>query len=704
MEILAPAGDIDMLRAAVYSGADCVYLGVSGFNARRGAANFDQQELAEAVAFCHARGCGVYAALNTLVFPGREKEAQKALEWVVDAGCDGVIVQDLYMARLALGCGLAVHGSTQMSVHSLEGVRFLADMGFSRAILARELSLAEIGDIAANSPIELEVFVHGALCVSVSGQCYASAFLGGRSANRGACAGTCRLPFAFQAQKNKYDAIYAQGPLSAGGEGEQYHLSLRDLSVMEQLPQLEKMGIASAKIEGRLRGPEYCAVAVDSARKSLGRQAYDQQLLQDIFSRSGFTQGWPAAQRTEDMFGVRTEQDIQATKKAMPKARELYRRERPRVPVQFALQLSPDQGKLTVEDGTHRVDIALPGPFAPANGDGTTALVQNLQKTGGTPFYVRKAPCLQTGGLYISAAQLSSARRQALDVLLARRSALAPQQGAERVAASQQHLEQQLSRLPAMKKAPQGLQGHFESCAQVPSTAWESLARVFVPLEEWGKVPQQWRDKTVLCLPRVLFGRQEQQAMQQVTQSGGLGFAGYEAGNVAHLNILQGHPVYGGFGLNVTNAYTLAFLAGQGCVSVQLSLELSLSQMQQILRQAGDKVATDSLCYGHMPLMLTRACPHKTRHGCQGCPGDVVLVDRKGHHFPVKCRGDVRTIYNPVPLWMADLLSSLPTQTQTMYFTGETRQRVEEILEDFVRQKTADIPFTRGLYTKGTQG
>ncbi|MFV0412379.1 MAG: peptidase U32 family protein, partial [Oscillospiraceae bacterium] len=395
IEILAPAGDEEMLCAAVFSGADCVYLGIDGFNARRTAANFGGQALARAVAFCHARNCKVYAAVNTLVFPGEEEAAQRAVWQAAAAGCDAVIVQDLYTAVLVkkLAPGVALHGSTQMSVHSLAGVQMLESLCFDRVILARELAVTEIEQIAAHTKTELEVFVHGALCVCVSGQCSMSAFLGGRSANRGACAGPCRLPFAAQS------GCLPSGRRAAP-EQERHHLSLRDLSVLQELPRLGRLGIASAKIEGRLRGPEYCAVVVDSARKILNGEQYDEKLLQNVFSRSGFTQGWYTGEKGKEMFGVRTKADTEASKLAQPRARELYRREAPRVGVEFALRVTPEKAVLTVQSGESSAQSEAAGPFGPAQNPQPEELLRAaLAKTGGTPCYAVGCT-LETGGVF----------------------------------------------------------------------------------------------------------------------------------------------------------------------------------------------------------------------------------------------------------------------------------------------------------------
>ena len=409
MEILAPAGNMDALTAAVYSGANAVYLGLKRFSARRTAGNFDADELRQAVSFCHGRGVKVYVAINTTAHPAEVEGLCDALADVCAAGADAVILQDLAVAALArrMAPDLPIHGSTQMSVHTLEGALELAELGFSRVILARELSLAEIEHIAKNCPIEVEVFVHGALCMSVSGQCYMSAFLGGRSGNRGGCAGPCRLPFA------------------ADGSGA-CHLSLKDLSAVGSLPALAAAGVVSAKIEGRLRGPEYVAAAVNACRQSLAGQAYDERVLQNVFSRSGFTNGYIEGKINGTMFGVRTAEDSAASKAVMPALRELYRREMPRVPVRFTLYCEEEGCKLTAADGEGNTAIAYT-QNAPqkAEKDQRSAIERALGKTGGTPFYLESLTIEGEPG-YLPGSEWNEVRRAALESLLKKRSAIKP--------------------------------------------------------------------------------------------------------------------------------------------------------------------------------------------------------------------------------------------------------------------------------------
>ena len=389
-EILAPAGNAEMLSAAVFSGADAVYLGFAGFNARRTAGNFTPETLPGAVAFCHARGVRVHAALNILVYESELDSLAAAIECAAKAGVDALIVDDLATAALAkrIAPGLALHGSTQMSIHTPEGACQLADMGFERAILARELSLAEIRQICRKSPIETEIFIHGAMCMAVSGQCMMSAFLGGRSGNRGACAGPCRLPF---------DA----SDLRPGQPGRACHLSLKDMDLIPHMADIMDAGVASVKIEGRLRPPEYAAAAVTACRLARAGQPYDEALVRDIFSRSGFTDGYFTNRNDGRMFGVRTEEDAARTRAATPRARELFRREYSRVPVDLSLTVRGDGASLTAADREgHTVTVDAPAgePLPAARTDPAPALEKACARPAAPPLRRKTAPLPSRAG------------------------------------------------------------------------------------------------------------------------------------------------------------------------------------------------------------------------------------------------------------------------------------------------------------------
>ena len=685
IEILAPVGSEEMLHAAVFSGADAVYLGFSGFNARTGAGNFDADSLKEAVRFCHARGVKVHVALNTTVYGGELASLCDAIRAVAASGADAVICQDLAVATLIgkIAPQLPRHGSTQMSVHTLQGALELKELGFTRVVLARELSLPEVEQITRHCGIETECFVHGALCMCVSGQCYMSAFLGGRSGNRGSCAGPCRLPFEANA-------------LPEGKPGRLHHLSLKDNSVIDKLDQLQAIGVASAKIEGRLRTPEYVAAAVSACLAGREGRAYDRDLLKNAFSRSGFTSGYLDGKIDGTMFGVRSEADAELTKKTLPALRELYRRERSRVPVRMKLEIEEGGEKLTVTDADGNKAFAY-GDFEPqpARTDPTESLKRSLAKTGGTPFAAENIEVeMDEGPWFVPGSTVNELRREALDALLKKREVLRPW--------PVQDVE--LEPLPQRTLPPhRTLRARFERWDQVPELALSFLEYLLLPIAQAERVPREWRGKTLLELPRVMFGKLEEDTARRVAATQDAGFAGYEVSNIAHLRLCRGLPMSGGFGLNVTNQVAAQFYADNGLGSVLILPETKDSDISTIApTHAGKPVPTGVLVYGHMPLMVTRACPLQNIHDCAHCDKTGVLTDRKAKKFPVRCGMGVRTIYNPVPIYMGDKPGALTVDYGVAYFTLESREEAAAILDNLRVHAPFEGDFTRGLYFKGT--
>ena len=685
IEILAPVGSEEMLRAAVFSGADAVYLGFSGFNARTGAGNFDADSLQEAVRFCHARGVAVHVALNTTVYGTELPALEQAIRAVAASGADAVICQDLAVATLIgkIAPQLPRHGSTQMSVHTLQGALELKELGFTRVVLARELSLPEVEHITKHCGIETECFIHGALCMSVSGQCYMSAFLGGRSGNRGSCAGPCRLPFEANA-------------LPEGKPGRLHHLSLKDNSAIDKLDKLQAIGVASAKIEGRLRTPEYVAAAVSACLAGREGRAYDRDLLKNAFSRSGFTSGYLDGKIDGTMFGVRSEDDAELTKKTLPMLRELYRRERSRVPVQMKLEIEEGGEKLTVTDADGNKAFAYgDAEPQPARTDPTESLNRSLAKTGGTPFTAEKITVEMDGGSwFIPGSAVNELRREALDVLLKKREVLRPWPTTE----------EHVAALPQRTLPPRRtLRARFERWEQVPERALDGVEYLILPIAQADRVPREWRAKTLLELPRVMFGALEQDTARRIAATQDAGFAGYEVSNIAHLRLCRGLPMTGGFGLNITNNAAAQFYAEQGLSSLLILPEVKDSDIASIApARNGKPVPTGVMIYGHMPLMLTRACPLQNIHDCAHCDKTGVLTDRKAKKFPVRCGLGVRTIYNPVPIYMGDKPGALAVDYGVAYFTLESREDAAQILDMIRTHAPFEGDFTRGLYFKGT--
>ena len=348
-------------------------MGLRGFNARAGAENFDENTLPQTVGWCHARGVRVYVTLNTLVTDRELPQWLHSLDAVAAAGVDGVLVQDLGLAKIIRQRypTLPLHASTQMTILNLAGARLLEEMGFAQVVLARELSKEEIAAICAGTSMRCEVFVHGALCMSVSGQCYLSSVLGERSGNRGRCAQPCRLDF------------------KSHGRG--YALSLKDLTLTDRLRELEALGVASFKIEGRLQRPEYVAAAVTACRQSLAGEVPDLETLRSVFSRSGFTDGYYTARRDLTMFGTRTREDAAAAAEVLGKLSALTRNEVGRLPVDMVLTMAPGEpATLAVTDGTHRVEVAGEVPQTALTRPTDEELARRaLEKCGGTPFYLQ---------------------------------------------------------------------------------------------------------------------------------------------------------------------------------------------------------------------------------------------------------------------------------------------------------------------------
>ncbi len=687
IEILAPVGNEETLRAAVFSGADAVYLGFSGFNARTSANNFNADTLKDAVAFCHARGVAVHVALNTTVYGGELPALEQAIRAVAASGADAVICQDLAVATLIgkIAPQLPRHGSTQMSVHSLQGALELKELGFTRVVLARELSMPEVEHITKHCGIETECFVHGALCMCVSGQCYMSAFLGGRSGNRGSCAGPCRLPF-------------EANTLPEGKPGRLHHLSLKDNSVIDKLDKLQALGVASAKIEGRLRTPEYVAAAVSACLAGREGRAYDRDLLKNAFSRSGFTSGYLDGKINGTMFGVRSEADAEQTKKTLPMLRELYRRERSRVPVKMKLEIEEGGEKLTVTDadGSRAFAYGDAEP-QPARTDPTESLHRSLAKTGGTPFAVEDQDItveMDGGPWFIPGGAVNELRREALDALLKKREVLRPWPTTD----------EHVPALPLRTLPPhRTLRARFESWEQVPERALDGIEYLILPIAQADRVPREWRAKTLLELPRVMFGKLEEDTARRIAATQDAGFAGYEVSNIAHLRLCRGLPMSGSFGLNITNQLAAQFYADNGLGSMLILPEVKDSDISTIApTHNGRPVPTGVLVYGHMPLMITRACPLQNIHDCAHCDKTGVLTDRKAKKFPVRCGLGVRTIYNPVPIYMGDKPGALTVDYSVAYFTLESREEAAKILEMIRTHAPFEGDFTRGLYFKGT--
>ena len=409
LELLAPAGSMEALKAAVQNGADAVYLGCGSFNARQSAKNFTPQTLAEAVKYCHVRGVKVHLTLNTLVSDREMPDVVELIRHAATVGVDAFIVQDLSVVQLCrqIAPKIDVHGSTQLTVHSLSGVMLCAAMGMSRVVLSRELNRDEIRYICEHSPVEIEVFGHGALCMSYSGQCYMSSVIGGRSGNRGRCAQPCRQSYGYGRWENKYP------------------LSLKDNCLVRYVRELEGMGVASLKLEGRMKRAEYVATVTSVYRRAIDEGIVTRDMKKDLmtaFNREGFTDGYYTGKVDRDMFGIRREE--KEDKQWLQGARQTYEGvENPLVDISFRAVVARTGSSLTItdEDGISCTvagaipEAAINHPLEPS------ALAQRLSKTGGTPYRCTEVRTQVEPGLMLSAAAINAMRRDALNQLTALR-------------------------------------------------------------------------------------------------------------------------------------------------------------------------------------------------------------------------------------------------------------------------------------------
>ena len=676
-EILAPAGGEAQLRAAVLCGADAVYLGLRGFNARAGAENFDENTLPQTVGWCHARGVRVYVTLNTLVTDRELPQWLHSLDAVAAAGVDGVLVQDLGLAKIIRQRypTLPLHASTQMTIHNLAGARLLEEMGFAQVVLARELSKEEIAAICAGTSMRCEVFVHGALCMSVSGQCYLSSVLGERSGNRGRCAQPCRLDF------------------KSHGRG--YALSLKDLTLTDRLRELEALGVASFKIEGRLKRPEYVAAAVTACRQSLAGEVPDLETLQSVFSRSGFTNGYYTGQRDLSMFGTRTREDAAASAEVLGKLSALTRNEVGRLPVDMVLTMAPGEpATLAVTDGTHRVEVAGEVPQTALTRPTDEELARRaLEKCGGTPFYLQDLTCHIGEGLMLPLSALNRLRAAALTALAEARSVVVPYPQAPAAAGE-----------PAGRARPTGaprLGGPRAAAAPLtPPHPRGGGPRTPPPA---GRAPppallETGAERWVAELPAFCAPQQEEAVMRALRKLKEQGLTAALCGNLGSLLMAReaGLRIIGDYGLNIINSPAAQQAAALGCDEITLSFECE----RNAARNVDSPIPIGVIAYGRLPLMLLRNCPGKTAAGCGDCRGINHITDRRGEDFPLQCQNRQYThLLNPRPLFLSDRLPEWDfCDFLTLRFTTETPAECDEVLKMYQTGAAPAGSFTRGLY------
>ena len=692
LELLAPAGSMEALRAAVQNGANAVYLGVGTFNARQGAKNFTPQTLVEAVKYCHVRGVQVHLTLNTLVSDREMKEAAEMIRHAAQNNIDAFIVQDLGVVQLCrqIAPHIPIHGSTQMTVHSLSGVQLCAAMGMKRVVLSRELSREEIRYICAKSPVEIEVFGHGALCMCYSGQCYMSALIGGRSGNRGRCAQPCRQSYGYGHWQDKYP------------------LSLKDNCLVHYVKELEEMGVASLKLEGRMKKAEYVATVTAVYRKAIDEGQVTRPMMDALmtaFNRQGFTDGYYTSRIDRNMFGIR--QDTRDDPQWLQAARQSFEAgETPLVDLKFRAVVSVDGSSLTVTDPEGRT-CTVPGPRpelarnVPLTGQ---ALAQRIAKTGGTPYRCVEVRTHVDPGLIISAAAINGMRRDALNQLTALR------------ARREEHPLRKPKAVPMYKGSNQlpGLTIQVTSREQLtPKMLNMETAMLYVPMhvlleDEAVTLRLVERGRLAVTLPRIAHDGEMprlQQGLQQLRQ---WGVKDALVGNLGLLGPVReaGMRIHGDFGLNIYNSGSMNVLRQLELATATVSFEMTMPQ----IRDLSKAVDAEIIAYGRLPLMVTEHCLIRGRTGeCTCHLGPTKLVDKTGAEFHIiKDGNNCRSILlNGKKLnWLdrQDDLAKLGVWAARLYFTTENSREVDRVLNDYLDPQPLDPgSCTRGLYLRGVE-
>ena len=694
MELLAPAGSPEAIRAAVHGGADAVYLGYGDFNARRNAKNLTREEFEAAVSYCHLHGVKVFLTLNTLI---NDRELPAAAELVTQAsslGADAVLVQDMGVVRMLRQAApdLPIHASTQMTVHNLDGVKKCADLGMTRVVLSRELSKRDIGYICEHSPIEIETFVHGALCMCYSGQCYLSSVIGGRSGNRGTCAQPCRLAYGWN------------------DKAEEFPLSLKDMSLANHLQELRNLGVACVKIEGRMKRAEYVYIVTEvfsrALKEGINPTEEDMRRLTAAFSRQGFTDSYFEGETGPHMFGIR--QEAKNPAQLFESARAVYAKNEyaRRVPVTLYAMVRPGEPvQVGAEDEEGRIATAAGDVPEEAR---TRPILQvqvedQLSRTGGTPYVCSSIRSLVAPGLSVPLSALNGLRRQVLDDLSAQRSA-PPQR---------RHGVFSMGARYANRTTPPLVNVSLRTASQLSTDLLNLKPNLIsLPAGEISAHPEtvarvrSLQIPMAVALPRVCNDRELPELTQQLEKAKELGVTDAFISNVGQIDLAAklGFTVRGDFSLPVFNTQAIKEYKRLGLSSVTASFELKLAQ----IRDLSKALDTEILAYGRLPLMIMENCIIKNRSGRCSCNNVNILTDRKGVRFPVVpapgCRNE---ILNSAKLFLADKKADyekIGLWAVRLLFTTENAFECAKVTERYLREsKYEPGEFTRGLYYRDLQ-
>lgn len=677
MELLAPAGSREALIAAVQSGADAVYIGGSRFSARNSAKNFDKEIMQEMIDYCHIRGVMVHVAANTLI---KEEEINSYIEYIGelnDMGADAVIIQDIGMAKTVkmMYPDLPIHASTQMTCASVNTAKKLEEAGFSRIVLARELDYESIKKIADSVNVEIEVFVHGAICMSYSGQCLMSSMIGGRSGNRGMCAQPCRLPYKFSQNGKNVNKGYLLSP--------------KDMCLINHLDKLSEIGVSSIKIEGRLKRAEYVSSVVGVYRKCIDERRRatigEYNELLDAFNRSGFTDGYFVNEKGKAMMSYENPSNIsknQFTDEA--KKRCIEGNEFKKIPVYIKAELRLGKAlRVSITDdkcnrvnsvGKIKAEIALNKPLEKER------ISQQLSKLGNTPFNIKELNIEIDEGIVVPIGEINSVRRDAVEKLLNIRK--------NKIIRRKENL---ILDIENKKYENSLLTAKVRNAEQARVCINNNIERIYAPLEVINEF-LNYMDRFVAVMP--VIDRCERKTEFNKLLVSSLGQA-----------IDNSKKYYADYRLNVYNSLSLKALNNFECVT--LSPELTINEIKKIKKP----IDTELIVYGKIPLMTFENCPVRANSVCDNGKSYNELVDRKNEKFTLLCgEGCFCELLNSKPIYMADKINDvkkLGVKFLRLDFTTENEKECEKIIINYknaLENKSADNlaenTFTRGHFYK----
>lgn len=691
MELLAPCGAFNCVTAAVNSGADAVYFAGQSFGARSYAGNLTDEEIFRACDFCHLHGVRVYVTVNTLVFDREYRELDKFIKTITRAGADGVIVQDLGVLRRIreLSPDTELHASTQMTVCSTDGVHALEKLGVSRVVLPRELSSGEIRRIIAESSAEAEVFVHGAMCMCYSGQCLMSSVIGGRSGNRGKCAQPCRLPY------------------SDGTESGKYYLSLKDMSLAEHVNELKDMGVASFKIEGRMKGSEYVGTVVSIYRRLIdeGRMPDARELdeLNRVFFRGGLSDGYYNSNIGSQMFAFDKPDNPYLKNDSAVHA---VPQERRRFVDIYARLAEGGKPHIRLTSGNCTAEASLDEEVQTAARRALTedSARAQLTKLGDTVFSSAEVNIELSENPFVPISVLNELRRQGVSAL------------------EQKILEPYKSK--RIIDAPIGINSGSRAlnsklgftCSVCTIGQYRAIKDfnselIYVPLhiaEQYAEELLENKTRIAVCPPVIIRGADRAEYKKRMENMYSLGFTKAECHTIDGFGIAEAFEKFGGYRLNITNSLSAAEYYDSGLAGICLSPELNAAQMRDILNSAADVSGakkTEIIAYGRLPLMITANCVLKNMDKCP-CKDGGKIYDRTGAEFTVVRDGDTCTnvILNSVPLYMGDKMRDLEktgADRLRLMFTTESADECRSICMAYANAEAADgFEYTRLRYYK----